>query len=246
MAAAITPVRSADPPGTVRLLDADPELARDLDPTAWAEAQRLAVVRHVELGPGELSLDPRRPPLLLLAGAVLRQTWVGGHAAAELLGPGDVVHGHGVGDSVVVERVEWTVHLPVRAAVLDERMGAITRRWPTIGARMADRLSEQHARTGTLAAITQLPRVDLRVLGLLWHLAERWGRVTPEGLLLPMRLTHRTIGRLIGAQRPTVTLAVGQLVAVGAIKGPQPGGGWVLKVGPDGEHRPAWGLATAP
>ena len=68
--------------------------------------------------------------------------------------------------------------------------------------------------------------------------------MTPEGLLLPMRLTHRTLGRLIGAQRPTVTLAVGQLVTAGAIGTPQPGGGWVLRTGPDGERRPAWGLAT--
>ncbi len=234
---------TTEPSSSVRLLDADPELARDLDEAAWGDALRLAVLRQVELPPGELRLEPARPPLLLIEGAVLRATWVGGHAAAELLGPGDVVHGHGVGDSVVVERVEWSVHLPARAAVLDERMGLITRRWPSIGARLADRLSEQHARTGTLAAITQLPRVDLRVLGLLWHLAERWGRVTPGGLLLPMRLTHRTLGRLIGAQRPTVTLAVGQLVTVGAVA-PQPGGGWLLLGGPDGEHRPAWGLAV--
>ena len=228
----------------MRLLDADPELARDLDEAAWDDAHRLAVVPQVPLPAGDLKLQDGPSPLLVIEGAVLRETWVGGHAAAELLGPGDVIHGHGVGESVVVERVDWTVHVAGRAAVLGERMGLITRRWPTIGGRLGDRLAEQHARTATLAAITQLPRVDLRVFGLLWHLAERWGRVTPDGVLLPMRLTHRTLGRLIGAQRPTVTLAVGQLVTSGAIAGPQAGGAWLLRARPDGEHRPAWALAS--
>ena len=243
-AAPTAPISRREPPRTVRLLEADPEIGRDLGQRAWADAHRLAVLPAVELVPGELRLQAGDPPLLVLEGAVLRAIRVGGHGAAELLGPGDVLHARAVLDSVVVERVDWTVHQPGTAAVLDERMGAIAHRWPQIAGRMADRLSEQHARTATLAAITQLPRVDLRVIGLLWHLAERWGRVTRDGVVLPMRLTHRTIGNLIGAQRPTVTLAVGQLVTAGAIASPETGGGWVLRVRPDGEHRPAWGLTS--
>ena len=94
-------------------------------------------------------------------------------------------------------------------------------------------------------AIAHVRHAESRLLLLLWHLAERWGRVTRDGVLLPMRLTHRTIGHLIGAQRPTVTLAVGQLVATGAIRGPEAGGGWLLCARPDGEPRPTWSRSSA-
>ena len=46
---------------------------------------------------------------------------------------------------------------------------------------------------------------------LFWHLAERWGNHTPEGIVIPLRLTHAQIGELIGAQRPSVTTALSRL-----------------------------------
>lgn len=52
---------------------------------------------------------------------------------------------------------------------------------------------------------------------MLWHLADRWGRVTPDGVIVPLKLTHEALGRLVGAQRPTVTLALGELVASGRV-----------------------------
>jgi CRP-like cAMP-binding protein len=60
-------------------------------------------------------------------------------------------------------------------------------------------------------AVSNLRRVDVRLLMLLWYLAERWGRVTPEGVIVPLRLTHETLARLVGAQRPSVTTAIRQL-----------------------------------
>jgi CRP-like cAMP-binding protein len=216
---------------TVRLLDVDPELGQDLGEEAAAQALRRAVLRLAMLPAGPLDPDLAGSRLLVLDGAVLRETVLGAHVAAELLGPGDVVGGSGTGDSVVAGVARWTVHTPGSAAVLDERMAAVARHWPQVGLRLQDRVAAQGARTATLAAITQLPRVELRVAALLWHLAERWGRVTPDGVVLPLRLTHRTLGQLIGARRPTVTLAVGQLVADGTIDDPA-SGRWLLLRGP--------------
>src|SRR6266496_530716 len=48
----------------------------------------------------------------------------------------------------------------------------------------------QLARAAVQQAISQLPRVEIRVLALMWHLAERWGHVTPGGLALTLGLTH--------------------------------------------------------
>ena len=55
------------------------------------------------------------------------------------------------------------------------------------------------------------------MLALLWHLAERFGRVAPDGVVLGLRLTHRMIGELVGAQRPTVSLALTSLLEDGLV-----------------------------
>jgi CRP/FNR family cyclic AMP-dependent transcriptional regulator len=64
-------------------------------------------------------------------------------------------------------------------------------------------------------AILELRHVDLRVLLLLWHLADRWGRVSAEGIRLDLELTHELIGRMIGAHRTSVPLALKQLTDQG-------------------------------
>jgi CRP/FNR family cyclic AMP-dependent transcriptional regulator len=61
------------------------------------------------------------------------------------------------------------------------------------------------------AAISHEPRVEERLVLLLWHLAERWGRVRPDGVLVPLRLTHEVLGMLVGARRPSVTSSLGGL-----------------------------------
>lgn len=52
---------------------------------------------------------------------------------------------------------------------------------------------------------------------MLWLLSESWGQVTPSGVRLPLALTHETLGALVGARRPSVTLAVSKLAQDGAI-----------------------------
>ena len=57
-------------------------------------------------------------------------------------------------------------------------------------------------------AITNLKRVDVRLLVLFWHLADRWGRVRTDTIALPLPLTHHTLAKLVGAARPSVTTAL--------------------------------------
>jgi CRP/FNR family cyclic AMP-dependent transcriptional regulator len=70
----------------------------------------------------------------------------------------------------------------------------------------------------------------------LWLLAERWGRVVPGGVLVSLRLPHRTLAGMVGARRPSVTTALGQLMARGAIER-RPDGGWVLRGSAPAEGR---------
>ena len=87
-------------------------------------------------------------------------------------------------------------------------------------------MAEQSDRLATQLAICQLPRVDQRLLAMMWLLAESWGQVTSAGTTLPLTLTHDTLGGLVGARRPTVTLALGELTDRGAIV--RQDRGWLL------------------
>jgi CRP-like cAMP-binding protein len=79
-------------------------------------------------------------------------------------------------------------------------------------------------------AIGDTRRVDERLLALFAHLGDRWGRVTPDGIHVPVRLTHELIALLIGAQRPTVTTGLGELRRQGRLV-KRPDRTWLLPRG---------------
>src|ERR1044072_3540550 len=98
-----------------------------------------------------------------------------------------------------------------RALAGEGRFAAEVTRYPEITAGLFDRLSERSLRLATTQAISQLTRVDRRLKALFWHLAERWGRVSGDGVIVPLALTHRILGQLVGARRPTVSTALSEL-----------------------------------
>jgi hypothetical protein len=100
---------------------------------------------------------------------------------------------------------------PTDLAVLDGSFTGRTAPWPQVLARIALRAVW---RTHGLAHQT---RVENRLLLLFWHLAQRWGRVGRDGVRLDLPLTHDVLGRLVGAQRPSVTTAFGILAERGVL-----------------------------
>jgi hypothetical protein len=113
--------------------------------------------------------------------------------------------------------VRWNALAAVRLALIDRRAAAQLGRYPEIGAVIVDRLSERAQRLSITQAISQLNRVDRRLLALFWHLAERWGRVSRDGIAVPLALSHRLIGELVGARRPTVSTALAELAREGQL-----------------------------
>jgi CRP-like cAMP-binding protein len=113
--------------------------------------------------------------------------------------------------------------------MLDDRVLRAGARWPRIAGRLYQAASQQMQRAMLHQAIAQIPRTEDRLLALFWCLAERWGRVRPDGVLLEAPLTHDELGRMVGARRPTVSLGLRALVDEGAIK-PQ-AEGWLLQRG---------------
>src|SRR5436190_1262990 len=51
-----------------------------------------------------------------------------------------------------------------------------------------------------------------------WHLATHWGRVTRDGVLIDLPLTHTQLALLVGSERPSVTTALGKLDRDGLIR----------------------------
>jgi len=212
------------------LLTVDPDLGEGIPLDELEQARRLLVASVLRLPAG-----PWRPQavgsdgfaLVLLRGALTREVHLAGRRSAQLVGPGDVIRPVQAADSMLVHDVTWTVTQPTMVAVLDQRFRLASRRWPSLAAALDERLLAQVDRLAVHVAVAQLGRVDLRILALFWHLADRWGRMTSHGIVLPLKLTHDAIGRLVGAQRPTVTLALRDLDRAGNVTRSTTGG-WLL------------------
>jgi CRP/FNR family transcriptional regulator, cyclic AMP receptor protein len=223
--------------GSVQLLDADPDLARGLDPRRVREVSQRLFARSIEIPRGPwsperlLARSGAHPiGLLLLDGLMVREAVVGDHPCAELLGPGDLLRAWEDSDAEMLlpRTVEWSALSPVRLAVIDQALAVRAAQWPEIFAQLVERAARRAERLVIMQAIGHLTRVDDRLLALLWCLAERWGRVVPDGVLVNLRLPHRTLAGMVGARRPSVTTALGQLISRGDIER-RPDGGWILR-----------------
>jgi CRP/FNR family transcriptional regulator, cyclic AMP receptor protein len=227
------------PTEAIRLLEADPELGSLLSPGRRADAERELLVRthRPSLGPWDVSrlagASADHVGLLVLDGVISRELVVADHVSAELLGPGDLVRpwqGASAAGLLPVQAI-WSVLSTVTLAVLDRRFAAEAARYPEITAALFDRLGERSLRLATTQAISQLTRVDRRLKALFWHLAERWGRVSGDGVVVPLALTHRILGQLVGARRPTVSTALSELAEREELVR-RPDGSWLLRGDP--------------
>lgn len=208
----------------VRLLDAVPALQEAVPAEDRQLARRvlLAPVRSCEPGMFTLPVPtgPGRPfGVIILEGSVFRETHLGDRAVAELLGPHDVIDTHRDDDACSLPwQTEYVVREATTVAILDDHFVLAARRWPTLHEVLGAQQARQVRRASRHLATLGLPRVEDRVMALFCELADRWGRVTPEGIRIDVPLTHALIGQLIGARRPTVSLALTELAASGHLR----------------------------
>ncbi|MEA2167862.1 MAG: family transcriptional regulator, cyclic receptor protein [Solirubrobacteraceae bacterium] len=220
----------------VRILDVDPDLGVNLSSDRFDQARQALVARTEGVPRGAWKPDPQTGPdtaggigLLLLEGVLVRRLSLGHRSCAELLGPGDLLRPSQDGFSELLEpfTVSFRAIEPLMLAILDVRFVARSARFPEMTGELISRALDRSRLLARMLAVAQLPRVDTRLLIAMWHLSERWGTVRPEGRVLPGFLSHELLGWIVGARRPSVTTALGQLSTKGLVIR-QTDGSWLL------------------
>lgn len=208
--------------GRLALLVEDPDLALGIPDEEHAVAERVVTVPFLEVEQGPLVLgDQIEEPLLgvlLLRGFVGVEVALGGRSVEQMLGPGDVIRPLVTTADTLPATFTHRVVQPARLAVLDERFIAAARRWPGLLLALHERLGLQERQLFVNAAASKQRRAEDRLLAVLWQLADQWGRVTADGVVLPIHVSHAMLGRLTGSQRPTVTLALASLAQDGHLR----------------------------
>jgi CRP/FNR family transcriptional regulator, cyclic AMP receptor protein len=209
------------------LLDEDDDLADEFDIRTRLAARQLATARVLHAVVGEYDLAPLfdavglGPGLLILDGVVAFETRVGDRTALELIGAGDLLQlPCQRSDDLLERRDAWRVLRAARFALLDAEFTDRVRPWPQIAQVLLRRAGRRISDVDALRAIACQPRLEVRLVLLLWHLASRWGRVDPAGIRVALPLTHRLLGQLAGAERPSISHALARLAHAGLVTGP--------------------------
>ncbi|MDX6659750.1 MAG: family transcriptional regulator, cyclic receptor protein [Solirubrobacteraceae bacterium] len=231
-------LRARPPTSYCYLLDVDKDLADEFDQRMRIVVRRIASVPVFDAPVGECDLrrwfdpGPESLGLLVLDGVIAFDVRVGTRTATELVGTGDLLQPWSNGDEQLIDRIPaWRVLLPTRIAVLDGAFTERVRPWPQLGRALLRRVGRRARDLDVQRAIMCQPRLEVRLALLFWHLAERWGRVEPSGIHVSLPLTHSLLGRLAGAERPSISHALARLADAGLVTGAA--GHWHLHGGLD-------------
>jgi CRP-like cAMP-binding protein len=214
------------PPLFSYLLDLDDDLAEELELRMRLSARQHATARILHADTGECDLHSwfkavgDGPGLLIIDGLIALDTCVAGRTICELLGPGDLLQPPAEQqDDMVNRESSWRALAPSRLALLDGAFAERVRSWPQLLRALFRRAERRVADAGALRAIACQPKLEVRLVLLLWHLAARWGRVEPSGIRLTLPLTHRLLGQLVAAERPSISHALSRLSHAGLVTG---------------------------
>jgi CRP/FNR family transcriptional regulator, cyclic AMP receptor protein len=228
----------------ISIVEADPDLGDLLGEGELERARHEALTRVQRLSPGHWDASAALEPaahhrgFLIIDGLLSRSVDVLGRRCVELVGNGDVMRPWQWDDegSHVRAEVGWTILEPSRLAVLDHQLVLRLVPWPELGLELFNRGTRRAHHLAVALAIAHHQRVDDRLMLTLWHLAERWGRVHSDGIVVPLPLGHQRLADLIGARRQSVTTAMGGLTRSGAISR-RDNGHWLLHGKPPAELR---------
>jgi CRP/FNR family cyclic AMP-dependent transcriptional regulator len=233
-AAGITPRR-------VRVLDVDRELGGGLGRDAYRTARARCTAQAIDLSAGKrwLTLDPiaasEHIGLLMIHGVLLYRLRLAGRVTVDLVGAGDLIRPWPPVDEYaeLFAASRWQVLETAELAALDTRFVREAAPWPELLIALTERMSWHSRSLALRLAISQMPKLTSRLRVMLWHLADRFGRVDRYGVLLPLRLSRQVLAELVGADRVSVSRRLKELVERGLVL-PDPHG-WRLSGPPPQE-----------
>lgn len=200
----------------VPIADLYPELVAEMP-----EQRRQSARQQLAAPLARVPAGPWTPPggdttgigILIVEGLSMRNVLLGDTVAAEIVGRGDILRPaqHDGTTAPVPFDVEWHVIQPTTFAVLDRPFAAALAQWPEAVEAIVASAVRRSQGLALHLAVCHLRRVHTRILVMMWHMADRWGTVGTEGVHVPLKMSHRAIGHLVGAQRPSVTTALQQL-----------------------------------
>jgi CRP-like cAMP-binding protein len=205
-----------------RVLEFDADLGRDIDPAQRPAALAACTGRAVVVEPGwwrSLGLAGERlgaMGFLVVDGVLCRETSMAQRVIADLLCAGDVILLAGRSDGLLPSATTVTAITRARMVGLGPEFAQAAARWPSLLVALHERAELGRRRVAEQGLIGTLSRAEDRLLLFFWHLAERVGHVCPEGVIVPLDLTHEMLGLFVGARRSTVTLALRELEQTGA------------------------------
>jgi CRP-like cAMP-binding protein len=220
----------------VNVFEADPGLLEALQDDRRAAALPYGVAEahvYAARSSGPPPDDTGGYGLLLIEGLMSRNVTLAGRTSLELLGPGDLLRPWEDSRGGAPVPIEHSLRVleEARIAVLDRAFVARLSSFPEVTEAICSRLVDRSRWLALLLLIARLPHVEARLLVLFWHLADRWGSVRRDGIVsVPLRLTHETLGALVTAERPTVTVALKRLAERGALE--RRGEEWLLRASP--------------
>lgn len=210
----------------VWVLDEDVELAEALPAERRDRAVLASRARVLRVEPGEW--DPtadleglrRGHGLLVLSGLIVCRIGIIDHIGAELLGPGDLLRPlTRAGERATLPFAPtWRVLETLRLAVLDRAWSVRMHAAPEVGIALTGRAIRRSRRLANALVLASHPRLDERLLLLLWEVADRYGVVHPDGVHLRLPLTHEVLAELAAARRPSVSTALSRLAEAGAFE----------------------------
>jgi CRP/FNR family transcriptional regulator, cyclic AMP receptor protein len=215
------------------LLSVVPEADRDA-------AIRASVTAAAFVRPGiwDAKTDAHRTAggfgLLVLHGVLERRVGFADRVGGELLGPGDLLRptDHDGQEATLPFEATWNVLSDLRLAFLDRRWSERMAPFPDVGIALTARALLRARRLANMLTIALHPKLDERLELLLWEIADRYGRVHPDGVHIDLPLTHELISQLAGARRPSVSSALTRLTDKRLVE--RHGAGWILHGEPPG------------
>jgi len=223
--------------GLVELLEEDPDLApseRDRAAAGGIMAKKYGLERGPWIARDDHHVRQEDLGFLVLEGALVRHVTIGSRRSGELVGPGDVIRpGQEATDAYAqIEAVtSWTVLEDVRMVAIDRGVVSACCTVPSVLAELSARLLAPSGSLAARMAMAQLPKLELRLELLLWHLADRWGRREQGHVVLSLPLSQALLAELLCAQRTSVNAAMQKLVTRGVV-GREGRGRWVLSGAP--------------